>query len=310
VKKVLVMGGAGFIGANLCESLLKMQLKVYCIDNLSSGNASNLRNSVKYSSFEFIEQDVRKEFKFDVDTVFNLASPASPPIYQLNPVGTMLTNFQGTLHGLELARSINARFIQASTSEIYGSPAINPQPETYWGNVNSVGPRSCYDEGKRAAETLCFDFKRQYRVDTRIVRIFNTYGPGMSINDGRVVSNFIVNALKGKALNIYGDGSQTRSFCFIEDLIEGLIRIAEVPSDFSGPINLGNDEEKSMIDLAKLIINLTESKSEIQFSELPQDDPLQRRPDLSLAIKMLNWQPKSSLKLGLRKTIDYFKEIV
>lgn len=307
MKKALVLGGAGFLGNYLCQSLLNRDYRVYCLDNFSTGSLENLNGFVTDSSFQLIEQDVRSKFHVDVDIIFNLACPASPPSYQLNPVGTMLTNFQGTLNGLELARDLGIPFIQASTSEIYGDPEQHPQTETYWGNVNPIGKRSCYDEGKRAAETLCSDFRSQYRVSSRIVRIFNTYGPKMSRTDGRVISNFVNQALENRDITIYGDGSQTRSLCFVEDLIDGILRVGLGDIDVLGPINLGNPQEITIQELAGEIISLCESTSRIVNLPLPEDDPRRRRPDIALAKKLFDWSPTTTLHQGLTQTINYFR---
>ncbi len=306
-KRALVLGGAGFLGNYLCNSLINREYRVYCLDNLSTGSLDNLQNLATNSSFQLIEQDVRSKFNIEVDVIFNLACPASPPSYQLNPVGTMLTNFQGTLNGLELARKLNVPFIQASTSEIYGDPEQHPQSEGYWGNVNPVGKRSCYDEGKRAAETLCSDFRSQYRVSSRIVRIFNTYGPRMSRTDGRVISNFVNQALENKDITIYGDGSQTRSLCYVEDLIEGILSVGLGEVDVLGPVNLGNPQEITIQELASEIIVLCNSSSKIVNLPLPEDDPRRRKPDIALAKSLYDWSPKTSLTEGLIRTINYFR---
>ena len=307
MNTVLVMGGAGFIGSNLCKVLLEKNYKVYCLDNLSTGSTRNIVKYINNPNFTFVEHDVREKFNLSCDWIINLASPASPQRYQVNPVGTLITNFQGTLNGLELARATGSRFIQASTSEVYGDPEIHPQTESYWGNVNPIGIRSCYDEGKRAAETLCSDFHRQYNVKSTIVRIFNTYGPGMARDDGRVVSNFIVQALEGKDLTIYGNGLQSRSLCYIDDLIYAFLSIMERPKDIESPINIGNPEEITMIDLATKIIKLTMSNSKYVYRSLPQDDPQKRQPDITLAKKVLDWQPLVELEVGLKATIAYFQ---
>jgi UDP-glucuronate decarboxylase len=307
MNSVLVMGGAGFIGSNLSKVLLDNNYKVYCLDNLSTGSTGNILKFIKNPNFTFIEHDVKEKFTLNCDWIINLASPASPQRYQLNPVGTLITNFQGTLNGLELARSIGARFIQASTSEIYGDPEIHPQPESYWGNVNPIGIRSCYDEGKRAAETLCSDFHRQYDVKSTIIRIFNTYGPGMARDDGRVVSNFIVQALEGKNITIYGKGLQSRSLCYVADLVNAFLLVLKKQDNIKGPINIGNPQEITMIDLANKIIKLTKSKSKIVYENLPQDDPKRRQPDIAYANKALGWQPQIELETGLKSTIDYFQ---
>jgi len=309
MKKVLVMGGAGFLGTNLCKALLLNGFEVYCLDNLSTGSSTNLRGLAKEPNFTFIDHDVRDSFFFPCDWIINLASPASPYRYQLNPVGTLVTNFQGTLNGLELARENGARFLQASTSEVYGDPTVHPQIESYWGNVNPVGDRSCYDEGKRAAETLCSDYRKQYGVKSTIIRIFNTYGPNMARDDGRVVSNFIVQALEGKDITIYGDGTQSRSLCFVEDLIQAFLKIINNDNEIKGPMNLGNPEEITMNELASKILMLTGSSAKLIYSDLPLDDPKRRKPDITLAKKTLDWEPKTDLNVGLKKTIEYFRDL-
>jgi len=309
MKKVLVMGGAGFLGTNLCKALLLNGFEVYCLDNLSTGSSTNLRSLAKEPNFTFIDHDVRDSFFFPCDWIINLASPASPYRYQLNPVGTLVTNFQGTLNGLELARENGARFLQASTSEVYGDPTVHPQIESYWGNVNPVGDRSCYDEGKRAAETLCSDYRKQYGVKSTIIRIFNTYGPNMARDDGRVVSNFIVQALEGKDITIYGDGTQSRSLCFVEDLIQAFLKIINNDNKIKGPMNLGNPEEITVNELASKILMLTGSSAKLIYSDLPLDDPKRRKPDITLAKKTLDWEPRTDLNVGLKKTIEYFRDL-
>lgn len=306
MKKILVTGGAGFIGSNLCERLLNEGNKVICLDNLFTGSIDNIKHLLLNPDFEFVEHDIVDAFSTDVEQIYNLACPASPPHYQHDPIKTFKTSVIGILNMLELAQSCGARLLQASTSEVYGDPKVHPQTENYWGNVNINGVRSCYDEGKRAAETLMCDFYRQNKTDIKIIRIFNTYGPKMDINDGRVVSNFIVQALKGEDITIYGDGSQTRSFCFVDDLIEGIIRMMNT-ENFTGPVNLGNDSERTINEFAKNILEITASKSKLVYLPLPSDDPTQRRPDLALAAEKLNWRPKTSLHDGLLKTIEYFK---
>ncbi len=306
MKKILVTGGAGFIGSNLCERLLNEGNKVICLDNLFTGSIDNIKHLLLNPDFEFVEHDIVDAFSEDVEQIYNLACPASPPHYQHDPIKTFKTSVIGILNMLELAQSCGARLLQASTSEVYGDPKVHPQTENYWGNVNINGVRSCYDEGKRAAETLMCDFYRQNKTDIKIIRIFNTYGPKMDINDGRVVSNFIVQALKGEDITIYGDGSQTRSFCFVDDLIEGIIRMMNT-ENFTGPVNLGNDSERTINEFAKNILEITASKSKLVYLPLPSDDPTQRRPDLALAAEKLNWRPKTSLHDGLLKTIEYFK---
>lgn len=306
MKKILVTGGAGFIGSNLCERLLNEGNKVICLDNLFTGSIENIKHLLLNPNFEFVEHDIVDAFSTDVEQIYNLACPASPPHYQHDPIKTFKTSVIGILNMLELAQSCGARLLQASTSEVYGDPKVHPQTENYWGNVNINGVRSCYDEGKRAAETLMCDFYRQNKTDIKIIRIFNTYGPKMDINDGRVVSNFIVQALKGEDITIYGDGSQTRSFCFVDDLIEGMVRMMNT-ENFTGPVNLGNDSERTINEFAKNILEITGSKSKLVYLPLPSDDPTQRRPDLALAAEKLNWRPKTSLHDGLLKTIEYFK---
>ena len=303
--RVLVTGGAGFLGSHLSESLLKSGHSVICVDNLYTGSKDNIQHLLGDSRFEFLRHDVTFPLYLEVDAIFNMACPASPVHYQRNPVQTLKTSVHGAINLLGLAKRVGAIFIQASTSEVYGDPTISPQTEEYWGNVNPIGERSCYDEGKRAAETLTYDYRRQYGVDTRIARIFNTYGPRMQINDGRVVSNFIVQALRGEDITIYGDGSQTRSFCYVDDLIQGLIALFN-SDQVHGPINLGNPQPQTMLELANRIISLTESKSMIVFRDLPSDDPKTREPDISLARDKLGWQPKVDLDDGLQSTITYF----
>ena len=308
MDNILVTGGAGFIGTHLCKRLLDDGHKVYCLDNLFTGFRKNIEPLTDYSGFMFIEQDVQDSIDLDINKIYNLACPASPPYYQYNPVETMKTSVLGAINMLEYARKYKARILQASTSEVYGNPIQHPQRETYWGNVNPVGLRSCYDEGKRCAETLMYDYRMHYGVDTKIVRIFNTYGPMMSPNDGRVVSNFIVQALKGKNITIYGDGAQTRSFCYVDDLVDGLVKMMDT-DDFAGPVNLGNPSERMVMDLAELIIQMTGSKSKIVYKALPSDDPTKRKPDITLAKQKLNWEPKISIEEGLAKTIEYFKTL-
>ncbi len=307
--RVLVTGGAGFIGSHLCEYLINKGFEVLCLDNFYTGRKENIKHLMNNFKFEIIRHDIVQPIFVEVDWIFHLASPASPIHYQYNPVKTTKTNVMGTIHMLGLAKRVKARILLASTSEVYGNPTVHPQKEDYWGNVNPIGPRSCYDEGKRVAETLMMDYHRQNNVDIRIVRIFNTYGPRMLPNDGRVVSNFIVQALKGEDITVYGDGSQTRSFCYIEDMVEGIFRMME-QEEHIGPINLGNPEEYKIIDLAKKIKEMTGSSSRIVFKELPPDDPVQRQPDITLAKKVLNWEPRVSLDEGLKRTIEYFKKVL
>ncbi|MBR4461026.1 MAG: SDR family oxidoreductase [Erysipelotrichaceae bacterium] len=307
-KRVLVTGGAGFIGSHLCERLLNENYDVICMDNLFTGQKDNIRHLLGNPYFEFIRQDVLEDIYIECDQIYNLACPASPIHYQYDPIKTIKTSFIGSLNTLGLAKRCHARILQASTSEVYGDPEIHPQPESYWGHVNPNGIRSCYDEGKRAAETLFFDYHRQHNVDIKVVRIFNTYGPNMRGDDGRVVSNFIVQALKDEDITIYGDGSQTRSFCYVDDLVDGLIRMMNSREGFTGPVNLGNPGEFTMLQLAEKVIELTGSKSRIVYLPLPQDDPTQRKPVIDLAKKELGWEPKVPLEEGLQKTIEYFKE--
>lgn len=305
-RHVLVTGGAGFLGSHLCERLLAQGHKVLCVDNFYTGARRNVEHLLGNPHFELMRHDVTLPLHAEVDQIYNLASPASPVHYQHDPVQTTKTNILGAIHMLELAQRVRARILQASTSEVYGDPEVHPQPESYWGRVNPIGVRSCYDEGKRCAESLFFDYHRQHRVDIRIARIFNTYGPRMDPRDGRVVPNFIVQALRGDPITIYGDGRQTRSFCFVDDLVEGLGRFMEAEPGGPGPVNIGNPEEFTVRDLAKLVIELTGSPSKLAFAPLPSDDPMQRRPDVSAAKRMFGWQPGVRLEEGLRKTIAYF----
>lgn len=310
MKKILITGGAGFIGYHLCRELLLQGNKVICLDNLETGNINNIAGLLSDSNFEFFEDDVIKPIHFEVNQIYNLACPASPVYYQKDPVRTIVTSFNGSLNLLNLATRTGAKILQASTSEIYGDPQIDPQTEDYWGNVNCIGPRSCYDEGKRAAETLFFDYHRQYQIDIRVIRIFNTYGPYMAENDGRVVSNFIIQALNNQDITIYGDGSQTRSFQYVDDLISGMIAMMNNKLDFIGPVNIGNPSEFTIKELAETILSLIpESKSKIVYQEALIDDPHKRKPDISLAKEKLNWEPKIELAEGLTKTINYFKSI-
>lgn len=307
MKTILVTGGAGFIGSHLCEALLKQGHYVICLDNFFTGRKENIKHLMDFDNFELIRHDIIDPIKLEVDEIYNLACPASPFHYQYNPIKTIKTSILGTMNMLGLAKRVKAKILQASTSEVYGDPLVHPQPESYRGNVNPIGPRACYDEGKRAAETLCFDYHRQHKVDIRVVRIFNTYGPNMQFNDGRVVSNFIVQALKNEDITVYGDGKQTRSFCYVSDLVRGMIDFMNQEQHL-GPINLGNDGEFTILELAEKVIQLTHSKSKITFKPLPEDDPLQRKPDLSLARKLINYEPKIKLEEGLIKTIEYFKK--
>jgi UDP-glucuronate decarboxylase len=307
--KLLVTGGAGFLGSHLCEVLLKEDHEVVAVDNYFTGSKSNVEHLLDYSNFELIRHDVTFPLYMEVEGIFNLACPASPVHYQRNPVQTFKTSVHGAINLLGLAKRTGARILQASTSEVYGDPAISPQIEAYWGNVNPIGVRSCYDEGKRAAETLFFDYNRQYDLEIRVARIFNTYGPRMAMNDGRVVSNFIVQALRNENLTVYGDGSQTRSLCYVDDLVSGLVKLFFNEKTI-GPVNLGNPEPLTMKELAEEIIKLTNSSSKIEFRELPSDDPKQREPDITLAKNFLNWSPKISRDLGLKITVDYFSKLV
>ncbi len=306
--RVLVTGGAGFLGSHLSDALLECGHSVICVDNLYTGSKDNIEHLGHNPNFEFIRHDVTFPLYLEVDAIFNLACPASPVHYQRNPVQTLKTSVHGAINLLGLAKRVGATFIQASTSEVYGDPSISPQVEDYWGNVNPIGERSCYDEGKRAAETLTFDYRRQYGVDTRIARIFNTYGPRMQINDGRVVSNFIVQALRGEDITIYGDGSQTRSFCYVDDLIRGLMALFN-SNQVAGPVNLGNPQPQTMLELANRIISLTSSSSRIVHRPLPSDDPKTREPDIALAKEKLGWEPEIDLNSGLQSTIDYFSGV-
>lgn len=306
-KTVLVTGGAGFIGNHLCRRLLAGGHRVLCLDNLYTGNLDNLQDLNKQSRFQFIRHDVRAPFNIAVDEIYNLACPASPVHYQHDPIGTTETSVLGAINALQLARKTGARVLQASTSEVYGDPQEHPQTESYRGSVNPVGPRSCYDEGKRCAETLFFDYYRQHQVEIKVVRIFNTYGPQMHPDDGRVVSNFIMQALQGRDITIYGEGRQTRSFCYISDLVDGLLRMMESDAAFRGPVNLGNPVEISMLELAQEILRQTQSSSQLVFQPLPEDDPCQRRPNIGLAQQRLGWQPGVGLAEGLAATIDWFR---
>ncbi len=306
-KKTLVTGGAGFLGSHLCEKLLQQGHSVLCLDNFFTGNKENILTFLNHPSFQLIEHDVCNPIDLDVELIYNLACPASPIHYQYDPVKTIKTNVHGAVNMLELAQSKGARILQASTSEVYGDPHQHPQKESYWGNVNPIGIRSCYDEGKRCAETLFFDFHRQFGVPIKVARIFNTYGPRMHPNDGRVVSNFIVQALKNEPITIYGDGTQTRSFCFVDDLIDGLILLMNSPKELTGPVNLGNPVEFTMLQLAEFVFELTGKKPKLVFHPLPSDDPKQRKPDIALAKSALSWEPKVQLREGLRATIEYFE---
>jgi UDP-glucuronate decarboxylase len=307
MKRILVTGGAGFLGSHLCEALLAQQNDVLCVDNFFTGSKANIAHLVGNPYFELMRHDVTFPLYVEVDQIYNLACPASPVHYQFDPVQTTKTSVHGAINMLGLAKRVKARIFQASTSEVYGDPVAHPQTEDYWGNVNPIGPRSCYDEGKRCAETLFFDYYRQHNLDIKVARIFNTYGPRMHPNDGRVVSNFIVQALKGENITIYGDGNQTRSFCYVDDLIDGIVRVMNTEAGFNGPINLGNPNEFSMLELVEKVMVLTASKSRLVYMPLPEDDPQQRQPDISLARSKLDWSPKVSLEDGLKETIAYFK---
>lgn len=309
-KRILVTGGAGFLGSHLCERLVAQGHDVICLDNFFTGTKENIFHLIGKPNFELIRHDVTIPLYIEVDQIFNLACPAAPVHYQHDPVATIKTSVHGAINMLGLAKRTGARIFQASTSEVYGDPKVHPQTEDYWGNVNPIGIRSCYDEGKRCAETLFFDYHRQHHVDIKVARIFNTYGPRMHPNDGRVVSNFIVQALRGDAITLYGDGSQTRSFCYVDDLIDGVLALMSSDAAVTGPINVGNPGEFTIMDLAKKVIELTGSRSEIVFRPLPADDPVQRQPDIGYARRMLNWEPKVHLEEGLEKTIQYFDELL
>lgn len=309
-KTILITGGAGFIGSHLCEKLLDQGNDVICLDNLFTGRKDNIRHLMDNPRFEFVRGDVTEDIYVECDRIYNLACPASPPHYQYDPIKTTKTSVLGALHTLGLAKRCHARILQASTSEVYGNPEVHPQPESYRGCVNPNGIRSCYDEGKRMAESLFFDYHRQHDVDIKVVRIFNTYGPRMRADDGRVVSNFIVQALKGEAITVYGDGKQTRSFCYVDDLVEGMIRMMESRDGFTGPVNLGNPGEFTMLQLAEMILKITGSNSKLIHKPLPQDDPVLRKPVIGLAKKELDWEPSVKLEEGLGRTIEYFKKTI
>ncbi len=310
MKRILVTGGAGFLGSHLCERLLKEGHDVLCVDNFYTGRKINVSHLIDNVNFEILRHDVTFPLYVEVNEIFNLACPASPVYYRFDPVQTTKTSVHGAINVLGLAKRLKAKVLQASTSEVYGDPKIRPQKESYWGDVNPIGFRSCYDEGKRCAETLFFDYYRQHKLRIKVARIFNTYGPRMLANDGRVISNFIVQSLQGKPVTIYGNGNQTRSFCYVDDLIEVLILLMNTPDDFTGPVNCGNPKEISMLKLAEKIIEMTRSKSEIVFCPLPEDDPKQRQPDIALAKKVLSWEPKIQLEEGLKKTVDYFDSLL
>jgi UDP-glucuronate decarboxylase len=306
-KRVLVTGGAGFLGSHLCDRLIADGSEVLCVDNYFTGAKDNIEHLLLHPHFEMIRHDVTFPLYVEVDQIYNLACPASPFHYQYDPVQTTKTSVHGAINMLGLAKRVQARILQASTSEVYGDPTVHPQTEDYWGNVNPIGPRSCYDEGKRCAETLFFDYHRQHRLAIKVARIFNTYGPRMHPNDGRVVSNFVVQALRGEPITIYGSGQQTRSFCYVSDLVDGLVRLMETDDGFTGPVNLGNPDEFTMLQLAELVCELTGSTSKMTFEPLPTDDPKQRKPDIALARKALNWSPTIKLRDGLEATIDHFR---
>ncbi|WAW09101.1 SDR family oxidoreductase [Oxalobacter vibrioformis] len=310
MKRILVTGGAGFLGSHLCDRLIEKGVRVICADNLFTGTKRNIEHLLNHPHFEFLQHDITLPLYIDVDSIYNLACPASPVHYQHDPVKTIKTNLYGAINMLDMAKQFKARILQSSTSEVYGDPTEHPQTEKYWGNVNPIGPRSCYDEGKRCAETLFFDYYRQYQLEIKVARIFNTYGPRMLPNDGRVVSNFIVQALKGENITIYGDGQQTRSFCYVDDLIDGLIQFMDSPADITGPINIGNPNEFTILELAEKILSLVGGKSTLTFHSLPVDDPQQRKPDITLAKTKLVWEPRVRLDDGLEETISYFKKIL
>ncbi len=309
-KRILVTGGAGFLGSHLCERLLNEGHEVLCIDNFYTGRRANIAQFLSNPLFEVMRHDICFPTYAEVDEIYNLACPASPIHYQFDPVQTTKTSVHGSINLLGLAKRLKIKILQASTSEVYGDPSVHPQPESYWGNVNPIGPRSCYDEGKRCAETLFFDYHRQHKLLIKVARIFNTYGPRMLPNDGRVVSNFIMQALRGEEITVFGGGTQTRSFCYVDDLVDGLIKLMNSPDDFTGPVNLGNPGEFSILELAHKVIELTDSKSKIVFNPLPEDDPTQRQPDIGLARSSLSWDPNIPLDNGLKKTIEYFKSLI
>ena len=310
MKRILITGGAGFLGSHLCEHLLAQGHDIICLDNFFTGSKNNILHLLSNPHFELIRHDITNPIFLEVEEIYNLACPASPVHYQYNPIKTIKTNVMGTINTLGLAKRVRATILQASTSEVYGDPEVHPQKEDYWGRVNPIGIRSCYDEGKRAAECLMMDYHRQNQVNIKIVRIFNTYGPRMAPDDGRVVSNFIVQALRGEDITVFGDGSQTRSFCYVDDMIDGLIRMMGTPKGFLGPVNLGNPAEFTILELAEILIRMTGSRAKIVFKPLPQDDPTQRKPDITLAQKKLGWQPRVSLEEGLAKTIEYFRGVI
>ena len=310
MKRILITGGAGFLGSHLCEHLLAQGHDIICLDNFFTGSKNNILHLLSNPHFELIRHDIINPIFLEVEEIYNLACPASPVHYQYNPIKTIKTNVMGAINTLGLAKRVRAAILQASTSEVYGDPEVHPQKEDYWGRVNPIGIRSCYDEGKRAAECLMMDYHRQNKVNIKIVRIFNTYGPRMAPDDGRVVSNFIVQALRGEDITVFGDGSQTRSFCYVDDMIDGLIRMMGTPKGFLGPVNLGNPAEFTILELAEILIRMTGSRAKIVFKPLPQDDPTQRKPDITLAQKKLGWQPRVPLEEGLAKTIEYFRGVI
>jgi UDP-glucuronate decarboxylase len=310
MKKILVTGGAGFLGSHLCERLLKARCDVLCVDNFFTGSKENIAHLLRSPYFELTRHDITFPLYVEVDQIYNLACPASPIHYQFDPVQTTKVSVHGTINMLGLAKRVKARILQASTSEVYGDPEVHPQKEGYWGRVNPIGIRSCYDEGKRCAETLFFDYHRQHKLDIKVARIFNTYGPRMHPNDGRVVSNFVVQALRGEPITVHGKGDQTRSFCYVDDMVDGLVRLMGAERGFTGPVNLGNPEEFTILELAERVIRLTKSRSRVKFKPLPQDDPKQRQPDIDLARKKLKWGPKVRLEDGLKETIRYFRAVL
>lgn len=310
MQKTLVTGGAGFLGSHLCDRLIERGEDVLCVDNFFTGSKRNVAHLLGNPNFELVRHDVTFPLYVEVDRIFNLACPASPVHYQRDPVQTTKTSVHGAINMLGLAKRVKARILQASTSEVYGDPEVHPQPESYWGRVNTIGIRSCYDEGKRCAETLFFDYHRQHALEIKVMRIFNTYGPRMHPQDGRVVSNFIVQALKGEDITIFGSGQQTRSFCYVDDLIEGMLRLMDSPADFTGPVNMGNPGEFTMLALAETVLRLVGGKSKLSFHPLPEDDPRQRQPDIALAKATLGWEPKVGLEDGLKETIDYFRKLL
>ena len=310
MKRILVTGGAGFLGSHLCERLIEEGHDIICVDNFFTGSKNNILHLLPHPCFELIRHDIINPIYLEIDEIYNLACPASPVHYQFNPIKTIKTSVMGAINTLGLAKRVKAKILQASTSEVYGDPEIHPQTEAYWGRVNPIGIRSCYDEGKRAAECLMMDYHRQNQVNIKIVRIFNTYGPRMAVNDGRVVSNFIVQALTHQDITVYGDGSQTRSFCYVDDMIDGIIRMMATPDDFLGPVNLGNPREFTILELAERLIRMTGSRAKIIFKPLPQDDPTQRKPDIRLARETLGWRPKIPLEEGIEKTIAYFRSVI